>query len=249
MANLSIYASIVFLERGNFMKNIVGIHQPNFLPWVGYFYKIMKSDIFVILDDVQYIKRSFINRNKIKTQGGEQYIRLPLHQKGKYKQSILDCILFDKEEAVSSLIKAIQTNYGKAKYFNDYFSSFEDTLNNATESLVDINISLIKWALCIMKEPVVFKRSSELEGVTGASTERLISICKSVGGDRYLSGFGGNKYQDKEMFDDANIELVITDFEHPTYDQLWGDFIPNLSIIDLIFNCGRDSKDIILNIK
>jgi len=231
------------------MNKIVGIHQPNFLPWIGYFYKIMKSDIFVFLDDVQYIKRSFINRNKIKTKNGEQYIRLPLYQKGKYKQSIVDCVLFDKEAAVDSLIKNIQTNYGKSKYFIDYFSSFEEILNNGTVSLVDINISLIKWALYAMEETVDFKRSSELEGVTGASTERLISICKSVGGDRYLSGFGGNKYQDKEMFDDVNIELVITDFEHPTYDQLWGNFIPNLSIIDLIFNCGKDSKSIILNTK
>ncbi len=231
------------------MNKIVGIHQPNFLPWIGYFYKIMKSDVFVFLDDVQYIKRSFINRNKIKTKDGEKYVRLPLHQKGKYKQSIINCVLFDKEEAVGSLTKTIQMNYGKSKYFNDYSSSFEDALNNGADSLVDINISLIKWALRILEETVDFKRSSELEGVTGASTERLISVCKSVGGDGYLSGFGGNNYQDKEMFDDANIELVITDFEHPTYEQLWGDFIPNMSIIDLIFNCGKDSKSIILNTK
>jgi len=231
------------------MNKIVGIHQPNFLPWLGYFYKIMKSDVFVFLDDVQYVKRSFINRNKIKTHGGEKYIRLPLHQKGKYKQLIIDCALFNKDEAIDHLTKNIQMNYKKSKYFQDYFSSFEEALNNGSESLVDINISLIKWVLCILEETVNFKRSSELEGVSGVSTERLISICKNVGGNRYLSGFGGDKYQDKEMFDDANIELVITDFEHPTYEQKWGDFIPNLSIIDLIFNCGKNSKSIILNTK
>lgn len=231
------------------MTKTVGIHQPNFVPWLGYFYKIMKSDVFVFLDDVQYVKRSFINRNKIKTKNGEHYIRLPLHQKGKYKQSILDCVVFDKEHTLDSLFKTVQMSYGKSKYFNDYFEDFKEALREGEDSLVDINISLIKWILEIMEEPLVFKRSSELEGVSGTSTERLISICKSVGAERYLSGHGGEKYQDKKMFDDANIELVITDFDHPVYSQIWGDFIPNLSIIDLIFNHGKDSKSIILNTK
>ena len=224
------------------MKKIVGIHQPNFLPWIGYFYKIMKSDIFVFLDDVQYVKRSFINRNKIKTQRGEQYIRLPIHQKGKYKQSILNCELFNKKESIKELIRSIEANYGKSKYFKDYFDGFEKILFEETNSLVDVNISFIKWILEIMEVSVVFKRSSELKDISGTSTERLISICKSVNGDKYLSGFGGNKYQEKNMFDDANIELVITDFVHPTYPQLWGDFIPNLSIIDLILLFSKDNK-------
>ncbi len=231
------------------MKKTVGIHQPNFAPWMGYFYKIIKSDIFVFLDDVQYTKRSFINRNKIKTHHGEQYIRLPLHQKGKYKQLISDCKLFNKKESVDILIKTISANYGKSKYFNDYIEDFKNILNKETEDIVDINISIIKWILKIMEISMIFKKSSELKNVSGTSTERLISICKSVEADRYLSGFGGNKYQDKNMFDNANIELVITDFDHPTYFQLWGDFIPNLSIIDLVFNHGKDSRDIILNIK
>jgi len=231
------------------MKKTVSIHQPNFLPWLGFFYKIIKSDVFIFLDDVQYVKRSFISRNKIKTQSGEQYIRLPIHQKGKYKQSILDCKLCEKKQSVDKLVKVIQANYGKSKYFGDHFESFEAVLNEETHDLVDVNISLVMWVLKIIEVSVDIKRSSELEGVYGISTERLISICKSVEADSYLSGFGGNNYQDKDMFDDSGVELVITDFEHPVYSQLWGEFIPNLSIIDLIFNYGKDSKDIILNIK
>ena len=103
------------------MNKIVGIHQPNFLPWIGFFYKIIKSDIFVFLDDVQYVKRSFINRNKIKTSKGEQYILLPIHQKKKYKQSIIECKLFDKEKSIKTLIKNIEFNYKKSKYFKDYY--------------------------------------------------------------------------------------------------------------------------------
>jgi hypothetical protein len=231
------------------MSKIAGIHQPNFIPWVGYFYKIIKSDVFVFLDDVQYIKRSFINRNKIKTLGGEQYVRLPIHQKGKYKQSIIDCEIFEKEEAVRILLNTISVNYSKTKYFKDYFEELKTVLNKETDSLVEINISLIHWVLNIMEVSVICKKSSELKDINGESTERLISICKSVGADKYLSGFGGNKYQDKEMFDEASIELMITDFEHPVYFQLWGEFIPNLSIIDLIFNYGSYSKNIILNEK
>jgi len=89
-------------------------------------------------------------------------------------------------------------------------------------------------------------RSSELTDVKGVSTERLISICQNMNGNKYLSGFGGTKYQEEELFKKANIRLRITDFKHPVYPQLWGDFIPNLSVIYLIFNCGPDSKEIFL---
>ena len=111
--------------------------------------------------------------------------------------------------------------------------------------LVDINIDLIEWALRAIGVSTCFKRSSKLEEVYGSSTERLISICKSVDGDEYLSGAGGNNYQDEEMFKKTNIKLTMMNFEHPIYNQLWGEFIPNLSIIDLIFNCGKNSRQII----
>jgi len=229
------------------MSKIVSIHQPNFLPWIGYFYKIINSDIFVFIDDVQYIKRSFINRNKIKTKDGSQYIKLSLLQKGRYKQLINECELYNKDENVRIILNSIKTNYSKTNCFNKYFEEFEYILNTNTNNLAELNILLIKWILKILKIDVEIKRSSELNNVIGTSTERLASICKDVGGNVYLSGFGGIKYQDESIFNKYNIELKITDFKHPVYNQLWGEFVPNLSIIDLIFNYGEDSRKIILN--
>ncbi len=231
------------------MEKIVGIHQPNFLPWVGYFYKIMNCDVFVFLDDVQYIKRSFINRNKIKTKEGTQYIRLSLIQKGRYKQLINECELYNRNENNRIIINVIKTNYSKAKYFSKYFEEFKNILREDTNSLLKLNILFIKWILNILNIEIELIKSSELKNILGTSTERLISICKNVGSNKYFSGIGGDKYQDKEIFEKSNIELVMTDFKHPVYNQLWENFVPNLSIIDLIFNYGEDSRKIILDSK
>jgi len=228
------------------VSKTVSVHQPNFLPWLGYFYKIAKSDVFVILNNVQYIKRSFINRSKIKTPTGEQYLTLPIFQKGKYKQLISECVLYDKEKSTRKIMGTIRQNYAKAKYFKDYFEQIQEILDTDITNLSEINILLIKWSLKILDIQTEIKILSELENIIGGASERIVSICKNVGADEYLSGFGGNKYQEKEVFDMSGIKLRITDFQHPVYSQCWGEFLPNLSIIDLLFNYGPESKKILL---
>lgn len=227
------------------MSKIAAIHQPNFLPWLGYFYKIANSDIFIILDDAQYTKNSFINRNKIKTPQGTQYITLPVSHTGKFGQLILECSIDDKEKNAKKITRTIELNYRKAKYFSDYFDEFQKILNSNTSNLAEINVLLIEWILEALNIQSEIRRSSELKNVTGKSTERLVSICQSVGADEYLSGFGGVKYQEEAVFKESAIKLKMTDFHHPQYPQCWGDFIPNLSIIDLLFNCGPESKRIL----
>jgi len=225
---------------------IVAIHQPNFLPWLGYFYKIANSDIFVILDDAQYTKNSFINRNKIKTAQGAQYITLPVSHTGNYGQLILESSINDKERSVKKIVRSIELNYRKAKYFPNYFDEFHNIINSSSSILAEINLLLIKWILEGLSIESDIRRSSELKNVTGKSTERLVSICQSVGADEYLCGFGGVKYQEEAVFKESGIKLKMTDFQHPEYPQCWGDFIQNLSIIDLLFNCGPESKRILL---
>jgi hypothetical protein len=222
--------------------SLASIHQPNFLPWIGFFYKIKKSDIFILLDDVQFSKGSFTNRNKVKTPNGGKYITMPIDKKGSYPQIINQCEIRDKEQAIEKILNSIKSNYRKSKYFDDYFESLKNAVNSDTSYLSDINISLIKWVLDILEIKTHIEISSDLENINGVSTDRLISICKSVGSNKYLSGFGGSNYQDESKFSNQGIDLLTTDFEHPIYDQLWGEFLPNMSIIDLIFNCGKDSK-------
>nr|MBP6314455.1 WbqC family protein [Chitinophagaceae bacterium] len=218
---------------------IAAIHQPNFIPWIGYFYKIAKSDIFILLDDVQYSKNSFINRNQIVTPQGANWVTLSVKQSGKFAQNINAVILADREKNVSTILKSIEGNYKKAPFFSEFFEIFKNDLLGS-DNLSEINMAIIRSVCEFLSIETQLKISSKLN-VTGQSTMRLIDICKTVNSNEYLSGFGGNNYQEVALFQEYNIKLSISDFQHPTYKQLWGkEFQPNMSILDFLFNCGRE---------
>jgi len=224
---------------------ILSIHQPNFIPWIGYFYKIYKSDVFVILDDVQFTKNSFINRNKIKTPQGDLWLTLPVVQSGKFGQTITDCEVFNRDIIIKKIGKTVTANYAKAPFFSNYYNRFLNAIESAGNNLASININLITLMLEIMEIDTKVVNSSSLANIHGESTDRLVSICSELDANQYLSGFGGQKYQEEELFNSKGIEIVITDFAHPQYDQLWKEFIPNLSIIDLVFNKGPEARAIL----
>ncbi len=217
---------------------IVSIHQPNYLPWLGYFHKIANSDAFVFLDNVPYTKNSLINRNKIKTQRGASWMTLSVLTKGRKEQFIGDTEINNGTPWRETHWKTIKANYSKAPYFPEYRDRFESIYQKDWKNLCDLNETLIKLICEIfgIQNPK-FVRASEL-GVCGKSTSLLINICKAIGADTYLSGNGGKKYMDEELFDKERIILKYSEFQHPVYRQLWGDFIPNLSVIDFIFNEG-----------
>lgn len=227
---------------------IAAIHQPNFIPWIGYFYKMLKCQRFVFLDDVQYNRRSVTSRVKIKIQQGEKWLPVPVKKKGRYHQLVSEVELETGDIWKKKILGTLQSSYGKAPYYKTYFPEFETILQEEHHSLAELNIELIQWLANAfdIKTPMV--KSSELAGITGQSTERLVSICKAVGARQYLSGFGGQNYQEEEIFKENSIELVVYDFKHPEYPQLWGAFIPGLSAIDLLFNCGPQSVEILKNI-
>ncbi len=224
---------------------IVGIHQPNFLPWLGYFYKLAKSDVFVLLDNVQYTKNSFVNRNKIKTSQGAIWLTVPVKIKGRFGQLVKEVEINNTVKWQKKHLKTLEMNYKKAKFFEQIFSGLEAVYYaNDWSNLCELNLRLFKWVLSILKLEKRLVRASELN-VEGESTQLLINVVKEIGGDIYLSGFGGAKYQDDESFKEAGITLAYYEFEHPAYPQLWSEFVPNLSIIDLLFNCGPESLDVV----
>jgi hypothetical protein len=229
---------------------IVGIHQPNFLPWIGFFYKILRSDIFVFLDNVQLpIGRSFCYRNKIKTPNGELWLSIPISRAGKsLKDLLINQVEIDNSQHWREKhLKTLEMNYKKAKFFQEVFSEIERIYySQSWQNLSDLNISLIKAIVLYLDLSKTFVKSSAL-GIQAKSTELLIQIVKKLGGNVYLSGLGGGKYQDEGLFKKAEIKLEYYDFHHPAYTQLWGGFIPNLSITDLLFNLGQKSLDIIRN--
>ncbi|RKY50104.1 MAG: hypothetical protein DRP91_02555 [Candidatus Neomarinimicrobiota bacterium] len=224
---------------------IVAIHQPNFLPWIGYFYKIVKSDIFVFLDSVQYTKNSFINRNKVKTSQGEMWLTVPVSFS--FGQLIREVRINNVVDWRKKHLKTLEINYKKAKFFYEVFEIVEEVYYSEDwMNLSEFNICLIEKIMSYLGLSCSFVRSSSL-GISGKGTELLVNIVKKVGGNVYLSGFGGAKYQEEKLFKNEGISLIYYDFTHPVYEQLWGNFIPNLSIIDLLFNVGDGSASVIRN--
>ena len=222
---------------------IVSIHQPQYLPWLGYFDKIEQSDVFVFLNDVQFKKNEWQNRNKIKTSDGWQWLSVPVIHR--FTQKISEVEINNTVQWGRKHLNALVTHYSKAPFFKDYIDFFVQAYSQEWKYLADINVHVIKYlveALGLTDKKLVL--ASELETREGSS-ERLIDICQKLGGDVYLSGKDGAKYMDVELFKQEGIQVLFQNYEHPRYDQLYGDFEPLLSVIDLLFNCGPDSLSIL----
>lgn len=224
---------------------IVACHQPNYLPWTGYFYKIMKSDVFVAMDSVQFPRgRSWVNRNRIKTDKGNSWLTVPVQKKGKGLQNIRDVLISNEHNWKKKHLLSLFHCYKKAPYFNEYIPFFEDIYKKDWEKLLSLNLCLLKF---IIKELDIDKKiilCSEIDA-QGKGTDLILDICKKVNGVVYLSGYGGRKYIDKDRLEKNGIRLEIHNFKSPVYPQLFGDYISNLSIVDILFNCGKKAKDII----
>lgn len=224
----------------------ISSHQPNFIPWIGYFYKISISDKFVFADDVDFTRKSYINRNRIKTPDGSVWLTLPV-KKMPLGAKINEIELNDPKD-IDKLLMIIKSNYSRAPYFKSFFEKFGSVLSKDKKNLSEINISLIKLILKELNINTPVFKTSSLSIIQGKSTDRIISICNSFGADRYISGFGGQNYQSEEAMKVNGIECQVYKFRHPVYKQLWGTFEPNLSVIDLIFNYGPNAEQFVKNI-
>ncbi len=218
---------------------IVAVHQPQYLPWLGYFDKIDRADVFCFLDNVQYKKNEWQNRNRIKTANGWQWVTTPVLFQ--FPQKINEVKINSRVNWQRKHFQALLTNYRKAPFFNDYIDFFEQVYSKNWDSLSELNIYLI---LNILKMLDLESKSTVLASDLQLSedpTDRLIDICKKLGGDIYLSGPDGIKYMDTDRFQQRGIKIMVQDFKHPDYPQLFGEFQSHLSIVDLLFNCGPGS--------
>ncbi len=226
---------------------IIAIHQPNFLPWIGYFQKISAVDKFVFLDDAQLPRgKSFCSRTKILINGKESWLTIPILGKSELLL-IKDVIVNNNINWKSKHLKTLTLNYKKTKYFDDIFMILEDVYDQKfSHLLVDYNIPLIIKIAKYLNLRTEFLRSSEFSTINSKTgLEKIIEINKVLNADIYLSGSGkgSKRYIDAEYFKKENINLLWREFKCPNYSQLSNHFIPNLSIIDLLFNCGPGSKD------
>lgn len=221
---------------------ILSVHQPNYIPWLGFFHKMSKSDIFVILDDVQYVRRSYINRSRIKTHQGQQWLTIPVCSGNNNKCRINNVMIDKKQDWKQNHLKNIENNYKKAEFFESFYPVFREFMMYDCSGLSGFNMNFIKKICDILDIGTKMLLSSEL-GIEESSTKRIVDICKAVGATAYLSGRGGAKYQDEQMFYDNHIELRYSNFVQKSYKQLWGEFTGGLSVVDYIFNCGYDIKE------
>jgi len=220
------------------------IVQPMYLPWVGYFGMIDVADVFVFFDDVQFVERSWQRRNKMKLPNGK-WMWLSVPVKKNFGQKIDEVLINDDLRWRESHWTSIRSAYTKAPFFEAYRPFFEEVYTKNWEYLVELNIDLIsKISGLLGIHKARFVRSSEFN-VGGKKTDRLINIVEAVGADAYISGPAAKSYIEIEKFRGENIDLYWFEFNHPTYTQLYGGFIPHLSVIDLMFNVGPDSLSVI----
>jgi len=227
----------------------IGIHQPNYSPWLGYFYKIQSSDHFIFLDDVQYTKNSYINRTQIHMEGKNKWMTIPVSfHLGEEIRKVHP----SKETWARSHMDLLFNSYRHAKNFKTVMPIVEDILSSSTQQeLSEINMNIIQKITDTLKIKSSFIRSSEI-GVESTSPEtRLIKLTQSISPKAtYLSGKGGAKYQDEEKYKDAGLGFKYINFTHPIYDQGSQDFHPGLSILDALFHLGiEETSELLLNIQ
>ena len=214
------------------------ILQSNYIPWKGYFDLIASVDVFVIYDDMQYTKRDWRNRNRIKTPQGIQWLTIPVQVKGKYTQKINETRVSD-HEWVDKHLRTVELNYRKSKYFTEVFSWLENLYKEAEkmELLSDINILFIKEVCKKIGIHTQLVNSTQFK-IEGIKSESIMSILNQIGGvTSYLSGPAAKVYLDEKTFIDHDIEVVWMDYNgYPEYTQLYPPFEHAVTIIDLFFN-------------
>ena len=223
-------------------------HQPNYMPYCGFFQKVALSDVFVIVDTVQFVRGgdfAWQHRNKIRTKDGWIWLTVPVLTKGKYYQNINEVKINNTFNWRRKHWKSIYMNYRNTQYFKKYSDFFEFVYKKEWDRLIDLNMDIINFLLKTLGIEKSMITCSEL-GAVGRKTELIADICRRLNSNKYLSGVHGREYINEEIVNENNLEIIFQDFEHPVYDQGYDDFIPNLSVIDLLFRNGDRSLDIIM---
>jgi hypothetical protein len=224
-------------------RTVVAIHQPNFFPWLGYFHKMVHADVFILMDDVQFPKTgsTWINRVQLMMNRQPGWFTVPVVRAYHGVRRICDMEIDNKTPWREKLLSTIRVNYTRTPFFRGLFSLLGDLVNHPSNLLAEFNIHAIETladALSIDNTKLILSSSLAIES---NATDLLIRLVKAVGGTTYLCGGGSSEYLEEEKFSAANIELLYQNFNHPVYSQrTTPTFIPGLSIIDALMNCGSE---------
>lgn len=222
----------------------VGIHQLHYLPWLRYFDKIARSDVFIVLDNIQYNKNGWQNRNRIKTAGGSTLLTVPVF--GHHGQRLDEVRIDTSVPWARKHGRSIEQAYRKAPFFAEHEAFLRETYRRPWEHLNDLNSYMLDYFIAALGIRTRIVRSSVLE-VPGTATERLANLIRAVGGTHYYSGaYALDAYLDISTLEQAGIGLELQEWSAPVYPQGHGDFVADLSILDLVLNCGPDSLGVLL---
>ncbi|MFQ5440454.1 MAG: WbqC family protein [Nitrosopumilaceae archaeon] len=219
------------------------IHQPQFFPYPGFFHKISLADCFVIMDDVQYDKR-FTNRTRIVSTNGWIWVTIPINKSQKFSPN-MEVEINNELPWIKDHLKKFVSSYGKSPYFDSYMNYIEEVYKKEWEFLFDLNFETLKKTMEWLNIKTEIIRESELN-IKGESSERLLNVCKEIGADSYISGIGGKNYVDEKLFENNHVQLLYQNYCPTKYPQRFlKEFFPNLSILDMLFNIGPKSTELI----
>ncbi len=225
---------------------IVSINQPAYLPWLGYFERIARSSLHVVLDHVQFEKNSFTNRNKIRLKSGTAWLTVPLASKGRFGSLEIQGLEFaERGEWQKKHWSSLQMNYARTAYFSSYAEAYASIYNRTWPCFMPFVQTMLQQHLEDLKITTRIAFSSQM-GISGSKSDLILNICKAVGASIYLSGSQGRNYLKESAFEENGIQILYQNYEHPSYPQAWPGFESHLCILDLLFNHGPESMDILL---
>jgi hypothetical protein len=228
------------------MSRVLAAHQPNYLPWLGLFYKLAQADVWVIGDDVQYTRQGLTNRNRIRTAEGWQWLTVPVCTRGRGLQAICEVEVDTSRTWQRKHWQALQWNYHKAPFFADHAQFLEGFYQRPWHNLVELNVVLCRYILQQFGLELEIRRSSEMD-LRAERTLRLVDMALACECDVYLAGTGGSRaYLDEEAFSRLGIECRFSEFRHPIYPQCFPGFEPNMTALDMLMNCGETSREVLL---
>ena len=225
---------------------ILTAHQPVYLPWLGLFHKIALADKFIFFDQVQYVSKDYISRNQIKTSAGPLLLTVPVLSKDHMDKKISEVEINNQTPWQRKHWKSIVGAYAKAPYFKQHADFFEDTYQRPWRLLADLNYHMLLWLLDTLGIKVPVEKMSAYQ-FTGAKSDLVLDMCVQLGAKTYIFGAQGSDYADTESFRKAGVSVMFQEYRHPVYRQLHGNFVPYMSAIDLLFNEGPNSLEILMS--
>ena len=225
---------------------ILTAHQPVYLPWLGLFHKIALAETFVYFDQVQYLPKDWMNRNKIRTKSGSIWLTVPVLRKGYRDLKTSEIEINNSIDWQKKHFRSISLNYKKSPYFENYIPFFEDVYSRKWKFLGELNEYMLKWFLDELGIKVNFLNANDFK-FQGEKSSLILNMCKELNASTYIFGTLGKDYANVHEFEKNNVKLIFQDYNHPKYSQLYSEFVSHLSVIDLLFNHGPKSLEIILS--